>query len=95
MTQDNKLFQDISRLANSAISGAANVKNELSNFIKLQIEMLLKNMNFVTREEFEIVKKIAEKNSLDIKKLLKTKDSDSINKNDVEKNETPVKKKKT
>jgi BMFP domain-containing protein YqiC len=74
MAQDNKLFQDLGKLASSAMSTAANAKNELTSFVKLQIEMFMKSMNFVTKEEFEVVKKLAEKNSMDLKKILSEKE---------------------
>ena len=94
MTQDNKLFQDIYKLANSAIASAANVKSELSHLIKLQIEMLLKNMNFVTKEEFEIVKKMAEKNSIEIKKILKQDEYDDASSHDMKKKSSSANQKK-
>ena len=68
-------MDDLAKLAGSAFAGAVNVKNDLSEYIKNQVESCFKKMNFVTREEFEVVKKIAMDNSLALKKLLKTKES--------------------
>lgn len=69
MTKNNKIFDDVSKLANSALTSALNVKNELYNYIKQQVEILIKKMNFVTREEFNKVKKTVMANKAAIEKL--------------------------
>ncbi len=69
MPKDNKLFQDIARLASSAVATAAGAKHEFMEFSRQQLETLLKEMQFVTREEFEVVKKIAIENRLRLEEL--------------------------
>ncbi|MSO14499.1 accessory factor UbiK family protein [Rickettsiales endosymbiont of Trichoplax sp. H2] len=73
MKKDNKILDDLAKLAGSTFTGAVNVKNEISDYITTQIEIFIKKMNFVTKEEFEVVKKIAQDNRLMIEKLQKKK----------------------
>lgn len=73
MKHNNRIIDDIARLANSTFTGAVNIKNELSEYITQQIEKLMKKMNFVTREEFDIIKKLTQDNRILIEKLYDTK----------------------
>lgn len=73
MKKDNKILDDLAKLAGSTFTGAVNVKNEISEYITTQIEIFIKKMNFVTKEEFEVVKKLAQDNRLMIEKLQKKK----------------------
>lgn len=75
MEKDNKIMDDLAKLAGSAFAGAVNMKNDLSEYIKNQVESCLKKMNFITREEFEVVEKMAMDNSIALKKIQKTKES--------------------
>ena len=72
MKQNNRIIDDIARLASSTFTGAVNVKNELSEYITQQIEKLIKKMNFVTREEFDVIKKLTRDNRVLIEKLRDT-----------------------
>ncbi|CAG7596812.1 MAG: accessory factor UbiK family protein [Candidatus Midichloria sp.] len=70
MSKDNNnLFADIVKLANSAIATTASMKNELTKFVKYQIESFIAGMDFVKREEFEVVKKMATQNALALEKI--------------------------
>jgi BMFP domain-containing protein YqiC len=73
MKKDNKILDDLAKLAGSTFTGAVNVKNEISDYITTQIETFIKKMNFVTKEEFEVVRKLAQDNRLMIEKLQKKK----------------------
>ncbi|WHQ46410.1 MAG: accessory factor UbiK family protein [Candidatus Midichloria sp.] len=76
MSKDNNnLFADIAKLANSALATIANMKDELTKFVKYQIESFIKGMDFVKREEFEVVKKMATQNALALEKLTGKKSS--------------------
>ena len=72
MKKDNKIIDDLARLANSTFTGMVNVKNELSGYITQQTENLIKKMNFVTREEFDVVKKVVQENRILIEKISTT-----------------------
>ena len=69
MKKDNKILDDLAKLAGSTFTGAVNAKNEISEYIAQQIEKFIKKMNFVTREEFDVVKKLAQDNRLMLEKM--------------------------
>ena len=69
MPKDNNIFTDMAKLANSALATTANMKNEMTRFIKSQIESFIKSMNFVERKEFDVLKKMVMQNTLAIEKL--------------------------
>jgi|GEM_PF-1006575 len=66
MKQNKRILQDISKIASSAFSSAAGVKRDITSYIHSQMEEFLRGMNFVRREEFEALHKLA----LDNKKRL-------------------------
>jgi len=53
MQKDNKLFDDIARLASGAAGGIMDMKREMESMIAIQLEKLLQKMNLVTKEEFD------------------------------------------
>jgi hypothetical protein len=69
MKKDNKILDDLAKLAGSTFTSAVNVKNEIAEYITQQIEKLMKKMNFVTREEFDVVKKLAQDSRLMLEKM--------------------------
>ena len=73
MKKDNKILDDLAKLASSTFTGAVNAKNDLSEYITNQIETFIKKMNFVTKKELDVVKKLAQDNRLMIEKLQKKK----------------------
>ena len=42
MKKDNKILDDLAKLAGSTFTGAVNVKNEIAEYITQQIEKLIK-----------------------------------------------------
>lgn len=60
MQSDNKIFSDLSRLATSAMGGAHSLKTEIEGMMKSFLERKLSQMDLVTREEFNVVKAMAE-----------------------------------
>lgn len=58
MNKSNKLLKDISAMASSTFSTMVNMKDEISRMIKEQIKSSLKKMDFVTKAEFNALKKI-------------------------------------
>jgi BMFP domain-containing protein YqiC len=62
MTQtSNRLLDEFARLMTDAAGAAQGVKNEIDTLVKTQGERILKDMDVVRREEFEVVKAMAEK----------------------------------
>jgi BMFP domain-containing protein YqiC len=62
MTQTtNKFFDDFAKLMTEAAGAAEGVKRETETLIRSQAEKFLRDMNVVTREDFEAVREMAQK----------------------------------
>lgn len=59
MVTSNRLLDDISRLMTDAAGAAQGVRREAENVVKAQLERFLREMDMVTREEFEAVREMA------------------------------------
>ncbi|MDQ0509684.1 accessory factor UbiK family protein [Ancylobacter amanitiformis] len=60
MTQTtSRIFDDFARLMNDAAGVATGVRREAENVMRAQAERVLRELDVVTREEFETVKELA------------------------------------
>ena len=55
----NRILDDIARLATDAAGAAQGVRREVETVVNTQIERLLRDLDVVTREEFEAVREMA------------------------------------
>ncbi|MBD3845574.1 BMFP domain-containing protein YqiC [Bosea sp. OAE752] len=55
----NRFLDDIARLATDAAGAAQGVRREVETVVKTQIEKLLRELDVVSREEFEAVREMA------------------------------------
>ncbi len=61
MQKDSRLFEDLAKLASGAAGAAMDIRREVEAAIADRIERLMARGQFVTREEFEVVKAMAQK----------------------------------
>lgn len=62
MTQtSNRLFDDFAKMMTDAAGAAEGMKQEMQAMFKSQTEKFLRDMDVVTREDFEAVKAMAQK----------------------------------
>lgn len=61
MQKDSKLFEDISKLVNSTAGAAMDARRELEAMVSDKIDRLILRGRFVTREEFDVVRDMAQK----------------------------------
>jgi BMFP domain-containing protein YqiC len=61
MQTDNRLLDDLARVATGALGALTGVRNEVETRVREQFERILGRMDLVTREEFEAVKAMASK----------------------------------
>ena len=61
MQSKNPFLDDLARLMTSAAGVAQNARSEMENTFKSILERWLADNNFVTREEFESVRSMAQK----------------------------------
>jgi BMFP domain-containing protein YqiC len=59
MQTDNRLFDDLARLAAGAMGAAAGVRAEIEARIKAELQRLLADVERVPPDEFEAVKQMA------------------------------------
>ena len=61
MAIDNRILDDLAKVASGALSGISGVKQEVEGRLRQQFERILAGMDLVRREEFEAVKAMAAK----------------------------------
>ncbi len=61
MQTQNRLLDDLARVATGALGVAAGMRGEIEARLRDQFEKILTNMDLVTREEFDAVKAMAAK----------------------------------
>jgi BMFP domain-containing protein YqiC len=62
MTQtNNRIFDELAKLMTDAAGAAQGMRREVETFMKTQGERVLREMDVVTREEFEATKAMAAK----------------------------------
>lgn len=59
VTTSSRILDDIARLATDAAGAAQGVRREVETVVRTQIERLLRDLDVVTREEFEAVREMA------------------------------------
>jgi BMFP domain-containing protein YqiC len=55
----NRIFDDVAKLFTDAAGVAQGVRREAEGVMKAQLERLIRDMDVVTREEFEAVREMA------------------------------------
>jgi len=80
MEKYNKFFRNIAELIEKGLYNSKDIKKELEDFIKFQVENITNRLNLVSREEFEIQKKLVEKLQKDLEKIKKKNKIKKINK---------------
>lgn len=57
----SRFFDEIAKLMTNATGAAQGVRKELDGLVQGQVERVLNNMSLVKREEFDVVRDMAEK----------------------------------
>ena len=73
MNNTEKILKTLSSLIENSILTSKDIKKELSTDLKFKKDKIINKLQLVSREEFEILKKIVQKQDTIIKKLLKDK----------------------
>ena len=75
MSNSEKFFKTLWSLIENGILTSKDIKKEISTDLKFRRDVLINKLRIVPREEFEILKKLVQKQELAIKKLTKKKTS--------------------
>ena len=73
MEKYNSLLRNITELIEKGLFTSKDLKKAIEDSLKSKIELAVNKLNLVSREEFEILKKIVQKQDKEIKKLKRSK----------------------
>jgi|TARA_Y100000389_G_scaffold165328_1_gene169481 BMFP domain-containing protein YqiC len=73
MSNSEKILKTISSLIENGILSSKDIKKEISTDLKFKKDKIINKLQLVSREEFEVLKKLVQKQDSVIKKLLKIK----------------------
>ena len=73
MKSSEKILKVLSSLIENGILSSKDIKQEISTDLKFTRDKLINKLQLVSREEFEVLKKIVQKQEATIKKLEKKK----------------------
>ena len=71
MSKSEKILKTISSLIENGILTSKDIRKEISTDLKFKKDKIINKLELVSREEFEVLKKIVQKQELKIKKLQK------------------------
>ena len=73
MNNPEKILKSLSSLIENGILTSKDIKKEISTDLKFKKDKIINKLELVSREEFEVLKKIVQKQEAIIKKLTKSK----------------------
>ena len=73
MSNSEKILKTLSSLIENGILTSKDIKNEISTDLKFKKDKLISKLDLVSREEFEVLKKLVQKQDAIIKKFSKKK----------------------
>ena len=75
MSNSEKILKTLSNLIENGILSSKDIKNEISTDLKFQKDKIINKLDLVSREEFEVLKKLVQKQQALIQELNKKKNS--------------------
>ena len=73
MSNSEKIIKTISSILENGILTSKDIQKEISTDLKFKKDKIISKLDLVTREEFEVLKKLVQKQDLRIKELVKKK----------------------
>ena len=80
MSNSEKILKSKSSLIENGILTSEDIKKEISTDLKFKRDKLISKLELVSREEFEILKKIVQKQEIELKKLKSSRKSKKVRK---------------
>ena len=75
MSNSEKILKTITSLIENGILTSKDIKKEISTDLKFKKDKIINKLQLVSREEFEVLKKLVQKQDATIKKLMKSKNT--------------------
>tara|TARA_B100000963_G_C22177282_1_gene472931 strand:+ start:258 stop:503 length:246 start_codon:yes stop_codon:yes gene_type:complete len=80
MSNSDKFLKTISNLIETGILTSKDIRAEISNDLKFKKDKMINKLELVTRKEFEVLKKIVQKQDKILRKIQKNKKSKKVKK---------------
>ena len=80
MNNSEKILKTLSSLIENGILTSKDIKKELSTDFKFKKDKIINKLQLVSREEFEVLKKLVQKQDIIIKEILKNKKTKKVKK---------------
>ena len=74
MVNRNKILSDLSKFAVDAMSTFSGLREEIETLVSLRVDKIIKKMNLVKKDEFDVLKKMVQKLSVESEMLKKNTD---------------------
>ena len=78
MSNRNKILSDLSKFAVDAMSAFSGLKEEIETIVSLRVDKVIKKMNLVKKDEFEVLKKMVQRLIDDNEKVKKNQKKTKI-----------------
>ena len=78
MSNSEKILKSLSSLIENGILTSKDIRKEISTDWKFKKDKIINKLELVSREEFEVLKKIVQKQDAVIKKLTKNKKTKKV-----------------
>ena len=78
MNKSKKILKSLSSLIENGILTSKDIKKEISTDFKFKKDKIINKLELVSREEFEVLKKIVQRQDTIIKKLMKNKKTKKV-----------------
>ena len=79
MVNKNKILSDLSKFAVDAMGAFSGLKEEIETIVALRVNKVIKKMNLVKKDEFEVLKKMVQKLITENEKQKKTSKKNPLN----------------
>ena len=80
MRNSEKLLKVLSDLLENGMLNSKDIKDEIKTDLKFKRDQLINKLQLVSKEEFNVLKRVVEKQSFQIKKLTKVKKTKKVKK---------------
>ena len=78
MKNSEKILKSLSSLIENGILTSKDIRKEISTDLKFKKDKIINKLELVSREEFEVLKKIVQKQDATIKQLIKNKKTKKV-----------------
>tara|TARA_B100000131_G_C17658802_1_gene427271 strand:+ start:48 stop:293 length:246 start_codon:yes stop_codon:yes gene_type:complete len=80
MSNSEKILKTLSNLIENGILSSKDIQKEISNDFKFKKDKIINKLQLVSREEFEVLKKIVQKQDALLKKIQSNQKSKKVKK---------------